>query len=139
MTHATVAALTILMLTACSPQLTRYDVQEADIAPVYRPASGEDELFAAGFEAIKAKDFVGAEAPLSRHLRTRTDDPYALLAMASVMEQTDRPDDAVTYYRRAALYGETASLGEIVAFDPVSGPRPRTIRDIALMNMARLR
>jgi len=138
MTHATVTALTILMLTACSPQMTQYDMPTGP-APVYRPASADDRLFAAGFEAIRAEDYRGAEGPLEQHLAARPDDPYALLAMGAVMERTDRPGEAVTYYRRAALYGETAPLGEVLASDPATGPRPETIRDLALMNMARLR
>jgi len=139
MTHATVAALTILILTACSPQFMRYDLKEADASPVYRPTGVGDQQYAAGFEAIRAQDYAGAEAPLMRHLGTNQDDPYALLAMGAVMEQTGRPGDAVTYYRRAALYGETAPLGEVLSFDSISGPMPRTIREAALMNMTRLR
>lgn len=131
------AVCATLMLTACSQQFTRYDSQSGAALPAYRAAPAEGGGFETGFAAIRAGDYAAAEAPLTRHLQTDPDDPYALLALGVVMERTERVAEAIPYYRGAALHGDAAGIGETVGLDGQAAPG--TVRELALFNIARLK
>ena len=135
-------AVAVLILSGCSSELFRYDGETVDTVQDRLPSATSSYAttteFTNGFKALETGDYVGAEAMLGRSLSAQPNDPYALLAMGAVMERTGRPFDASTFYRSAARYGEAAPLGRTLALDGNAVDSARTVRDLALVNIARL-
>jgi len=140
MKYVTIAALIPLLAGGCAQWVTYTpESTTAVYAPPTRAASVllEKSAFTRGFEAIKAGNYAAAEPLMAQALREKPEDPYALLAMGTVMEQTERPTDAIAYYRLASRYGTVSPLGETVAVSDTDAPA-RTVGDLALRNIQRL-
>lgn len=136
-----IAVFLLMALTGCS-QWTRYQPETATPESValrsVLPATARRTEFLSGYDAIATRNYGAAEPLLARHLNDRPDDPYALLAMGAVMEQTNRAPDAAMYYRLAARYGTDAPLGMTNGVDDTVAGDARTISDLALYNLTRL-
>ena len=134
----------VVLLAGCSSEWFRYGPDPVDPARDRLPPVSSSSSYATanefieGFEALEAGDYVEAEALLRQSLSTKPSDPYALLAMGAVMERTGRPATAVLYYRSAMRYGETAPLGRTLALDGVTAKSAKTVRELALANIAQL-
>jgi len=141
MKSVAIAVSAALILGACS-NWVQYTPTPASV--VETPSAAESAIFAKSpftraFDKIKAGDYAAAEPFLVQQLANRPEDPYALLAMGTVMEQTDRRPDALIYYRLAARYGDLSPLGETVAGDSAADANARTVKDLAVANIRRLK
>ncbi len=140
--NAAPAVVATVILAGCSSELFRYDPETVDTVRDRLPPLTASYVTTTesmdGFRAMEAGDYVSAEAMLGRSLSSQPNDPYALLAMGAVLERTGRPFDASTYYRSAARYGETAPLGRTLVLGGVAATGAKTVRDLALVNIARL-
>ncbi len=133
---------TAMLLGGCSSTLFTYDPETVDTVqdrlPPASPSYRTTTELVGGFKALEAGNYVEAEAMLGKSLSSEPNDPYTLLAMGAVMERTGRPFDASTFYRSAAEYGRGAPLGETLSLDGSSIGDAQTVRDLALINIARL-
>jgi len=129
-------ASVILMLSGCGSWAS-YTPETSGTAPTAVLLEPND--FMKGFEALKVGDYATADLLIARHLQEYPTDPYALLAMGTVMENAGRNVDAMTYYRSAAKYGTVSPIGETLAVEDTSNGVARTVGDLALRNIGRLR
>ena len=136
-----IAGVAALLLAGCA-EAFRYDPETVESVsgrlPPVVPASATTQAFTDGYAALESGDYATAEAMLGRSLSQQPQDPYALLAMGAVMERTGRFFDASTYYRSAARYGTASPLGRTISIDGGVSEDARTVRDLALANIARL-
>ncbi len=128
--------LALPVLSACDA--TRYNTG-AVVLDISEPQAfsfdaGTSTAFVEGYEALQSGDYPQAEAFLDRALRQKPRDPYALLAMGAVHEQTGRAGSAAEYYRSAERYGESASA----AVEPDSTEQGASVAVVARANLARL-
>lgn len=136
------AGIAVIAALAACDAATGYDtgavVLDVSDRKAFEPASAPTTEFHGAFEALKTDDLGHAEALLDEALKKEPRDPYALLAMGTVMERTGRYYSAVDYYRSAIRYGDTTAgprleNGAEVAFDT-----PTSVADVARSNLARL-
>jgi len=99
----------------------------------------EQNAFERGYKALKSGDYASAEKLLEQHLQQEPRDPYALLALGVTMERTNRSADALAYYRLANRYGTVFPLKEMAELKTQSDSRARTVGDLALRSITRLK
>lgn len=121
---------------------TQYDTG-AVVLDVSDPEAFNSKLetsdqFLGAYEALKADDLTEAEARLDEALKFKPKDPYALLAMGSVMERSGRYSSAADYYRSAIRYGNAAARSRLENGRDVAFDRPVTVAEIARSNLAKL-
>lgn len=93
-----------------------------------------------GYNAIKRADYASAERFLTTALSTNPNDPYANLAMGSVLYQTGRPDKARTFYQSAIDHGGNTfgsrSFMTRGTERPMTAGATKSIADLARQNLA---
>lgn len=104
--------------------------------PTYSNQSTAAPGFRQGFDALRAGDYVRAEALLKDSLALRPNDPYTLLSLGVATHNLGRRAEAEGYYRAAAASGAGAPVGDTLGVDPTTGQRLDTVRKMALYNLS---
>lgn len=137
----------VILLAGCGGETreaaTQYDtgavVLDIADAEAFNTKLETTEAFQSAYEAMKAENYPHAEALLEQALQQKPRDPYALLAMGSVMERTGRFYRAAEYYKSAARYGKRAKAGPRLSNGKEETlAENTTVADVALFNLAAL-
>lgn len=67
--------------------------------------SAMNDLLLAGQIAFDSKNFAEAEAHFRKAVAINRQSPYALLGLAQSLSAKEKADEAIVYYRRAAIFG----------------------------------
>lgn len=131
-----IAALPEVVTPKAAPQPLPQAVASVPSAPAAPRPTVQPERHAEGFAALRGGRVKRAESYFVQALRDAPNDPYALLAMGAIHEQTGREFDATTYYVYAEKYGTSAPLGTAQALDGITGS---TVAQAAAAKVKQLR
>lgn len=106
----------------------------AGCATGQRALYNEPSLVNQGFEAIRQGKYVYAESFLEKALAINPKDPYALLNLGVVYQNTKRPIQARILYEKVI----ELNSGEIVDRGSIKGKARRSLVDVAKDNLQKL-
>jgi Tfp pilus assembly protein PilF len=96
--------------------------------------SSETKLVKSGFEYILNQQWSEAESVLLQALESNADDPYALLNLGAVYQQTGRNEEAREMYNRVIDSGTTLRAGR----SNLTDERGNLLTELAQRNLDRM-